>query len=195
MRLCVYRLKSHKYNQIPATTTKEGYSGDIKCEYCGTLLEKGHVTDKLPILPEYTCYTDVQQSIFNDFNKIRTENGLGTLKYDNAIQPAVYNRVREYIYMYVQGNNTNVGPHCRPDGSGWLAALKEIGYQYSLCGEIIAGPGPIDCFVDVWMNSPPHKESILNSSFTHVAVCVVCVQTNYGNVYCAVAIFHNNTPV
>lgn len=185
-------LGEHKLTRmhfVPASTTKEGYSGDLTCMLCNTVFEKGHVTAKLPILPEYTCYTEMEQNIFKEFNEIRAEHGLGSLQYDSTLQPAVYNRVREYIYMYVQGNNANnFGPHQRPDGANFTVAMAELGFRYSLAGEIIAGSFSGD-LVATWMRSEPHKASILDSRFSHVAVSVVY----YEDMYYSVAIFHNNT--
>ena len=64
--------------------------------------------------------------------------------------------------------------HISPDGHGpgWLAT--HVGYSYVVIGENLA-MGTFDsdaALLDAWMNSPGHRENILNTRYTEIGVAV-----------------------
>jgi uncharacterized protein YkwD len=64
---------------------------------------------------------------------------------------------------------TSYYSHTRPDGTKFSTAFKEKGINYTVCGENIAyGKNmfktPEEVF-QAWMDSPSHRENILNPDF------------------------------
>jgi uncharacterized protein YkwD len=63
--------------------------------------------------------------------------------------------------------------HTGAKGTGPGARLTAAGYRWSRAGEnIVAGPTDAEGAVRSWMNSPPHRESILTCQFRHAGVGV-----------------------
>lgn len=57
--------------------------------------------------------------------------------------------------------------HVSPiDGKKWSAFVRESGYEYIEAGENLAnGFDSVDAMVQAWMDSPTHRENILNPGF------------------------------
>lgn len=176
-------------NRVHATTEREGYSGDIVCEVCKTVTEYGHVTDKLPIQPDYEHFPELEAEMLELFNNARAEQGVHVLQWDSVVHAAAYNRVREYVWWLE--NQPHPWPHHRPDGSPFDTALYDVGVSYTHKAENLTGGLTLEDMFMGWMNSTlGHREAILNSDFTYVSICIIRVE----NIYYAVAIFHNNVP-
>jgi hypothetical protein len=64
--------------------------------------------------------------------------------------------------------------HVSPIGVGVPDIMSETGYDYISVGENLALGNYKDDknLVQAWMDSPPHKENVLNSSFTEVGISV-----------------------
>ena len=64
--------------------------------------------------------------------------------------------------------------HTGSDGSTPADRVRRFGYTFSYLGEnIYAGNGPYNspqAAFDAWMNSPPHRENMLNPNFIHVGI-------------------------
>lgn len=64
--------------------------------------------------------------------------------------------------------------HISPEGIGPGDLIEEAGYEYVRYGENLAmgGFATNNDLVEGWMNSPPHRESILSEGFTEIGVAV-----------------------
>lgn len=70
--------------------------------------------------------------------------------------------------------NNGFFSHTGSDGSDAGIRITRTGYQWSAYGENIAqGFTTPEDVVNAWMNSPHHRENILNSQFTQLGVGVV----------------------
>jgi uncharacterized protein YkwD len=95
-------------------------------------------------------------------NKYRLENGLSEVRYDATAELAANIRAEETEVLF---------EHTRPDGSSCFTALDELNASYMGVGEnIAAGQRNADEVMTSWMNSPGHRENILNSGFTKIGV-------------------------
>ena len=109
-------------------------------------------------------------------NDERAARGLTNLRIDERLMEAAAERARECAVMY---------DHTRPDGSSFDTVLDEYGIDYRQCGENLYYDTYDNVFatrmVKGWMNSPPHRDNMLDPDFTHIGVGVYTVNgTNYG---------------
>lgn len=95
-------------------------------------------------------------------NKERAKEGLAPLTIQQDIVKAASVRA---------GEIQNSFSHTRPNGTSFTTALKEAGVSYRGAGENIAwGQKTPEEVVKAWMNSPSHRENIMNKNFTNMGV-------------------------
>jgi len=64
--------------------------------------------------------------------------------------------------------------HVSPDGQQPWEFIKNAGYSYSAAGENLAKDfSDTDSMVSAWMNSPTHRENIVNARFSEIGIAVV----------------------
>ncbi len=118
----------------------------------------------------------LSRDTLNYINKEREKIGLSPLKWDSSLENAILTRAKETDENY---------SHTRPNGSKWTTVLPNKD-SMQLYGEIITNRfSPYDA-VQAWMNSPSHKESMLDPDKTHGVVAVyndvyVCITVKYFN--------------
>lgn len=102
--------------------------------------------------------------VFRLTNIERANAGLEPLSMmSNLTQTAVV-RANEIIQHFA---------HDRPDGSDCFTAFDDNGVSYSMAGENIAmGQRSPSEVVRAWMESPGHRENIMNGDFGHLGVGV-----------------------
>lgn len=100
-------------------------------------------------------------------NQQRSSNGIGTVSYDALLTQAAYAKAQD---MFSKGYWSHFGPSGE---SPWTFILG-AGYQYEYAGENLAknfmDSGAV---VQAWMNSPTHRDNILNTHYRDVGVAVV----------------------
>jgi len=100
-------------------------------------------------------------------NEQRAANGLGTLKENSALSQAALAKGND---MLAKG----YWAHFAPDGTSPWSFFLNFGYKYKYAGENLArdfsDPGSA---VSAWMNSPTHRENILNSKYQEIGIGVV----------------------
>lgn len=96
-------------------------------------------------------------------NRERANNGLGQLTWGTTCEAAAMVRAREIISVYA---------HTRPDGSKWSTACPIPATGGSSGENLAAGNTTVspETVVTTWMNSPSHRENILNPTFTKLSV-------------------------
>lgn len=103
----------------------------------------------------YDC-KEIEYKTFLAINKIRKENNLSELKWDEDLYDAIIIRSKEISKNF---------SHTRPDGSSCFTVSKQ------LHGENIAkGYSSVDRVVEGWMNSPGHRENILRKEFKRTVI-------------------------
>ncbi|MFI8105926.1 CAP domain-containing protein [Streptomyces sp. NPDC086023] len=99
-------------------------------------------------------------------NSERAAAGCPALKTDPALSKAA----QAYSNTLAA---TGVLSHTGPDGSQPADRVGAAGYAWSRTGENIAtGQPDAAAVMDSWMNSPGHRENILNCAFTEIGVGV-----------------------
>lgn len=97
-------------------------------------------------------------------NEERVKNGLAPLEIDEALSKVARDKSFD-----MQTNN--YFDHQSPVYGSPFDMMRAYGIQYTSAGENIArGQQTPQEVVNAWMNSPGHRENILNSDYTHIGV-------------------------
>jgi uncharacterized protein YkwD len=108
----------------------------------------------------------VAQSIIDLTNHVRAENGAGPLTASPALMQAASLHSQDMARLDMMAHDIPGVP---------LASLADraayVHYSYQLLGENIAfNQADAASVVAAWMNSPPHRENMLNPAFTDIGV-------------------------
>ena len=100
-------------------------------------------------------------------NVQRTANGLNPVTENSTLDAAALSKGQD---MLAKG----YWAHFAPDGTSPWSFFLKFGYKYSYAGENLARDFPdASSAVNAWMNSPSHKENILNSHYKEIGIGVV----------------------
>ncbi len=125
------------------------------------------VQNTTPAAPAAEAPNDLAKNILAELNATRAANGLGALRYAPELQAAADTRAVESVQNF---------SHMRPNGSGCETAVT---VDYMVTGEnliqVTSEFATAAIMMDTWMNSPTHRNNILLSSFTDVAIGVYVV--------------------
>ncbi len=114
----------------------------------------------LSVAADQPGYMETEEwDVLSFTNQERAKNNRLPLTVFDELQSAAEVRAVEIVEKFA---------HERPDGSECFTALDEI--SYTIAGENIAA-GYLDAqsVVDAWMNSPSHRENMLNPNYKHLA--------------------------
>jgi len=97
----------------------------------------------------------------------RTYRGLNPLKENKLLSEAARLKAGD-MYAF------NYWAHISPSGRTPWAFFNDVGYKYQYAGENLARDfKDPDSVVRAWMNSPSHKENVVNSKYQEIGVAVV----------------------
>ncbi len=95
-------------------------------------------------------------------NTQRTSNGIAALSLNNQLAVAAQAKANDMVAR-------DYWSHITPTGEQPWFFMSNAGYQYTSAGENLAyGFASSSDTVTGWMNSPPHRENLLNSGFSEV---------------------------
>ncbi|MGA3291863.1 MAG: CAP domain-containing protein [Candidatus Microgenomates bacterium] len=100
-------------------------------------------------------------------NQERVENGLAPLNANSTLSQAAVAKGND---MLAKG----YWAHFAPDGTSPWSFFLKFGYKYEYAGENLARDFPdAASAVTAWMNSPSHRENILNPNYQDIGIGVV----------------------
>lgn len=108
-----------------------------------------------------------EQGVIDETNKHRALEGLPPLKLNSQLDQAAQNKAEDiFSKQYFE--------HIAPDGLGPAGLVENAGYEFIVVGENLALGNFIadQELVQDWMNSPGHRENILNVRFLEIGVAV-----------------------
>lgn len=111
-------------------------------------------------------------------NQARADNGLAALSPQSQLRAAARSHAADMACNHFTG-------HTGSDGSSVADRVEAQGYDWSWIGEnyMITGSGPQAAF-NWWMNSTPHRNNILGSSYTEFGVgYIYSEEADYGGYY------------
>lgn len=100
-------------------------------------------------------------------NEKRVSAGLSVLTLNTTLSSAAYTKGRDMI-------DRDYWAHIAPDGTQPWKFFTDLGYRYRYAGENLARDftNPTST-VNAWMNSPTHRENILNPKYKEIGIGVV----------------------
>lgn len=100
-------------------------------------------------------------------NARRTAAGLSELTFNETLSSAAYTKGVDMI-------NKDYWAHVAPDGTEPWAFFNSFGYKYRYAGENLARDfSSASAAVDAWMNSPTHRDNILNPKYKEIGIGIV----------------------
>lgn len=120
---------------------------------------------------------DFIERVFELTNEERAKEGLPAYQHMDALDVIASVRAWELTVEYRPD-------HTRPDGSSCSGAFNENGIIYGAWGEnIAAGQDTPESVVEAWLNSPYHRDAVLNTEFTYMGVGFYYIKDDYQNYY------------
>lgn len=100
-------------------------------------------------------------------NQKRINAGLSPLKQNSLLSEAARRKAGDMFAF-------NYWAHNSPSGRDPWTFFKEVGYHYLYAGENLARDfRDPESVTEAWMNSPSHKENLMNSKYQDIGVAVV----------------------
>ena len=105
--------------------------------------------------------------VISQTNNERQKLGLDPLKYNATLSQSAAAKAQD---MFAN----NYWAHNSPQGKTPWDFFKFAGYQYSVAGENLAKDFyDTDGLIKAWMNSPTHRDNIVNSKYQEIGIGVV----------------------
>lgn len=147
------------------TTVPETGANEETTTNTNTGNTESNTTTETPATQTPTIETETKsyaQQVVDLVNVERAKEGLAALTIDANVAKAATVRAGEIQTRF---------EHVRPDGSGFVTALKEQGVTYKGAGENIAwGQRTPQEVVTAWMNSAGHRANIMNPNYVKIGV-------------------------
>lgn len=107
------------------------------------------------------------QKVFDQTNSEREKNGVKSLIYNSTLSKSAKQKAEDIF-------TNNYWSHNSPQGKTPWTFFESVGYRYSIAGENLAKDFyDTESLVKAWMNSPTHKENIMNSKYQEIGIAVV----------------------
>jgi len=121
-------------------------------------------------------------------NKKRLESGLEPLELDETLNEVAQKKAGDMFAF-------DYWAHTSPSGRDPWSFFQEAGYKYIYAGENLARDFMnSESVVGAWMNSPTHKDNILNSKYKETGLAVVNGTLNGVETTLVVQVFGTPTP-
>lgn len=122
-------------------------------------------------------------TLLAETNRERAAEGLGELQLNDKLSEAAFLRAQD---MFTH----NYWAHTSPSGVQPWKWLADVNYNYSYAGENLAKNYPdAEATVEAWMNSPSHKENVINTNYVDVGFAVVDGELNGQSTTLIVALY------
>jgi len=113
-----------------------------------------------------------EQTLLNLVNKARTDAGAAPLSFDMNLVKTARLKAKDMV-------DNNYFSHQSPTYGSPFDMMKQFGIDFKSAGENIAGNSTVQGAFNAWMNSPGHRQNILNTSFNYTGIGIVSSPT-YG---------------
>lgn len=136
-------------------------------EAAGADVEWDGDTRTVTITAEQSTFDSWGLEVLELVNAERQKNGHMPLKWDDSLAQLAEEHCRDMI-------ERNFFAHDNPDGETPFDRMKNAGLSYWSAGEnIAAGQASPEAVVEAWLNSPGHRQNILNEDFEYMGVSAV----------------------
>ena len=115
------------------------------------------------------------ESFATSFTREQVITAINKERVKNALPPLIQNKK---LSLSAQSKTDDMAnpeqsyfSHISPSNKRWSDFIKETNYDYAIAGENLAnGFESIVDMIDAWMNSPTHRENILNSEVVETGI-------------------------
>lgn len=122
-----------------------------------------------------TSETAVSRQLLQDTNSARNQDQLQALHYNRQLAAAAQAKANDMAAR-------NYWSHTAPDGTQPWYFIDGSGYQYQIAAENLAyGFGTSKAVVQGWLNSPEHRDNLLNASYRDVGFGIVQAEKYQGD--------------
>jgi len=130
--------------------------------------EKKETQEKQLLFKTPRAFELNSKKIIEFTNEARVKNNLLPLKENQLLNQSAYLKAKEMLELQYFA-------HESPSGKRLEDWLLQVGYSYLVAGENLAmGNFPNErILVDAWLQSPGHRENILNPRFDEIGVAVI----------------------
>lgn len=119
--------------------------------------------------------TTDEQRVLDLVNEYREENGLEELRAFSKLQDVAKLKAMDLVQNeYFSHNSERLGTPFK--------MLEDNGVAYTIAGENLAGNISPEKAVESWINSPLHRDNILEKKFEYTGICVIDSDI-YGKVF------------
>lgn len=137
---------------------------------------QGTTTPKTPATETTsTTLTDSEQKMVNLVNQARSQNNLPPLTVDMQLANVARTKAQDMI-------DNNYFSHNSPKYGSPFDMMKSFGIKFVQAGENIAGNQSVENAENALMNSPGHRQNILNPNYTHIGIGIRAGGP-YGNMF------------
>lgn len=127
------------------------------------------------------------QKVLDQTNQERSKLGLPVLKYNSLLSQSATQKAQDMF-------TNNYWAHTSPSGTSPWNFFKNVDYKYSIAGENLARDFyDTESLLKAWMNSPTHKENIINPKYQEIGIGVV--NGTLGGIKTTLVVQHFATPV
>lgn len=116
-----------------------------------------------------------ERETLNLINEYRKTNGLSELKPLASLQEVAKIKADDLALDYYFAHNS-------PTLGTPFEMLKDNGIEYKLAGENLAGNITPERAANAWINSPAHRDNILDDGYEYTGICVVESEV-YGKIF------------
>jgi hypothetical protein len=107
------------------------------------------------------------QKVLSQTNSERQKSGLPALQYNDTLSQSAIAKAKDMF-------SNNYWAHNSPAGKTPWDFIKSTGYKYSIAGENLAKDFyDTDGLLKAWMNSPTHRDNIINGKYQEIGIAVV----------------------
>ena len=137
--------------------------------------EKSRRENEILVQVNSAQLTEDEQKTLDLINEYRKENGLGELKPLSSLQTVAKLKAEDLV-------NNEYFSHTSEQLGTPFEMLRNNNINYKIAGENLAGNINRERAVKAWINSPSHRENILEDRFEYTGICAIDSPI-YGRVY------------
>jgi len=153
------------------------------------LLNQSIIKSLVTLKPGILGYSSeiTAQKVFDQTNNERVKLGLEPLTYNPVLSESAKSKAEDMF-------SNNYWAHNSPQGKTPWTFFDTAGYKYSVAGENLAKDFyDTDSLLKAWMNSPTHKENIVNNKYQEIGIAVV--NGTLGGIKTTLVVQHFGTPL
>ncbi|MFW6237985.1 MAG: CAP domain-containing protein [Halanaerobiales bacterium] len=113
----------------------------------------------------------LEEEMLNRINSVRQEEGLKPVQLDDRLSDVARRKAEDMV-------ENDYFDHVSPDYGTPFDMLREADIGYSLAGENLAVAGSVDSAFEKLMDSPEHRDNILEKNFDRVGLGILESDSN-----------------